>query len=184
MTFTAGKGMLWYHTAESSVRALLFPLQISAALLPCTSRADTAALDVAAPKAQARADLAELGLAKAEQRLPWQLSGGMAQRLAFAAARAGGAQITVADESTKGLDADRRDDVLTVLREELAQGGLLTITHDLALAAGLGGEILVMQGGRVVERCPAKEVLNTPHTSKMTVAARAMAKRRTFGHLS
>lgn len=115
-----------------------------------------------APKAQARADLAELGLAEAAQRFPWQLSGGMAQRLAFAAARAGGARITVADEPTKGLDADRRDDVLALLRQGLAQGGLLTITHDLALAAGLGGEILVMQGGTVVERGPAAQVLQAP----------------------
>ncbi|MDZ4312119.1 MAG: ATP-binding cassette domain-containing protein [Cypionkella sp.] len=115
-----------------------------------------------APKAQAYVDLAALGLDGAGDRFPWQLSGGMAQRLAFAAARAGGAKITVADEPTKGLDADRRDDVLALLRQGLADGGLLTITHDLTLAAGLGGEILVMQGGTVVERGPAARVLSAP----------------------
>lgn len=116
-----------------------------------------------APAAQARADLAALDLAGAAGQFPWQMSGGMAQRLAFAAARAGGAPITVADEPTKGLDADRRDDVLALLSAGLAQGGaLLTITHDLALAAGLGGEILVMQGGIVVERGPAAQVLGAP----------------------
>lgn len=115
------------------------------------------------PVTRARADLAALGLAGSERLYPWQISGGMAQRLAFAAARAGGGRILVADEPTKGLDADRRDDVLALLQRELDEGGgLLTITHDLALAAGLGGEILVMQGGAVVERGLAAQVLATP----------------------
>ena len=116
-----------------------------------------------APEQSAKADLAGLGLEGAGGKYPWQLSGGMAQRLAFAAARAGGARITVADEPTKGLDSDRRDDVLALLRRGLeGGGGLLTITHDLTLAAGLGGEILVMQGGTVVERGPAERVLAAP----------------------
>jgi peptide/nickel transport system ATP-binding protein len=115
------------------------------------------------PGTRAKADLAELGLAEAGAKFPWQLSGGMAQRLAFAAARAGGARITIADEPTKGLDSDRRDDVLALLKRGLeGGGGLLTITHDLTLAAGLGGEILVMQGGTVVERGPAARVLTAP----------------------
>ncbi|WP_137157736.1 ATP-binding cassette domain-containing protein [Rhizobium sp. FKL33] len=112
---------------------------------------------------RAAADLADLGLAGAEQKFPWELSGGMAQRLAFAAARAGGGAITVADEPTKGLDAGRRDDVLALLRRGIDDGGgLLTITHDLQLAAGLGGEILVMRGGDVVERGPAERILSEP----------------------
>lgn len=115
------------------------------------------------PGDRAGADLADLGLAGAERKFPWELSGGMAQRLAFAAARAGGGAITVADEPTKGLDAGRRDDVLALLRRGIADGGgLLTITHDLQLAAGLGGEILVMQGGDVVERGPAEHILSQP----------------------
>lgn len=115
------------------------------------------------PGARAEADLAALGLSGSNQKFPWELSGGMAQRLAFAAARAGGAAITVADEPTKGLDAGRRDDVLALLRRGIEDGGgLLTITHDLHLAAGLGGEILVMQGGDVVERGPAERILSTP----------------------
>jgi ABC-type glutathione transport system ATPase component len=115
------------------------------------------------PSARAQADLAELGLRGAGSKYPWQLSGGMAQRVAFAAARAGGAKLTIADEPTKGLDADRRDDVLALLKRGLENGGgLLTITHDIALAEGLGGDILVMQGGTVVERGPAAKVLNEP----------------------
>ncbi|MFC6672359.1 ATP-binding cassette domain-containing protein [Marinobacterium aestuariivivens] len=87
----------------------------------------------------AQTDLAALGLAGAQRRYPHQLSGGMAQRAAFAAARAGGARILLADEPTKGLDAARRDEVAGLLLREVAAGGsLLVITHDLALAQRLG----------------------------------------------
>ena len=108
-------------------------------------------------------DLAELGLEGAGAARPDQLSGGMAQRVAFAAARAGGARIVVADEPTKGLDIARRDDVIALLMAGLRQGGgLLTITHDLALARQIGGELIVMLKGRVVERGPAAEILTHP----------------------
>lgn len=115
------------------------------------------------PRAKAEADLSSIGLGGCGRSWPWQLSGGMAQRLAFMASRAGGARVVVADEPTKGLDAARRDDVLRLLQRGLGEGGsVLTITHDLALARGLGGEVLVMREGRVVERGPAEQVLNAP----------------------
>ena len=59
----------------------------------------------------------------------------MAQRVAFAAATISGARFLIADEPTKGLDSVARDDMAGLLREHVAQGGLLlTITHDIALA--------------------------------------------------
>ncbi|MDD1781168.1 ATP-binding cassette domain-containing protein [Enterovibrio sp. ZSDZ35] len=107
--------------------------------------------------------LAAMGLSEAKHRFPFELSGGMAQRLAVAAARAGGAKIVVADEPTKGLDISRRDDVAAQLRSVPESGGaLLTITHDLQLAEALGGEIIVMREGRVVEKGPATSVLSSP----------------------
>ena len=113
---------------------------------------------------QAASDLLALGLEPAAGRAyPHQLSGGMAQRVAIAAARAGGAALLLADEPTKGLDADRRDAVAALLRGALDAGGtLLCITHDVALARALGGEALVMLGGEVVERGPAARVLAAP----------------------
>ncbi|MCA1177457.1 MULTISPECIES: ABC transporter ATP-binding protein [unclassified Pantoea] len=111
-------------------------------------------------------DLAQLGLQVAAQKFPWQLSGGMAQRAAFAAARSGGAEILIADEPTKGLDVSRRDDVSALLRREVAEGGtLLTITHDIALARQLGGDVIVMHKGKVIEQGTAQQVLHTPQQS-------------------
>ena len=83
----------------------------------------------------------------------------MAQRVAIAAARAGGARIVIADEPTKGLDAARRDDVATLLLAEMGEtGGLLVITHDLALARRLGGRLIVLRGGEVVEQGACQQV--------------------------
>ncbi|MBM3604846.1 MAG: ABC transporter ATP-binding protein [Alphaproteobacteria bacterium] len=113
-------------------------------------------------RAAAERDLEQLGLRDAGDRRPDQLSGGMAQRVAFAAARTGG-RIVIADEPTKGLDAARRDDVAQLLLSEVQKGGaLLTITHDLALARALGGDLMVVREGQVVEEGPAARALSQP----------------------
>lgn len=117
--------------------------------------------------AQARAatvrDFEALGLNGAERRVPGALSGGMAQRVAYAAATAGGAPILLADEPTKGLDADRTETIVRLLEDVPKQGGtLLAITHDAAVARKLGGDVLIMRHGDVVECGPAKQVLSAP----------------------
>ncbi|GGY02029.1 ABC transporter ATP-binding protein [Litchfieldella qijiaojingensis] len=115
--------------------------------------------------AAARRDLAGLGLQDAGHKLPSELSGGMAQRVAFAAASAGGAHIVIADEPTKGLDATRRDAVVALLARTSDDGGsLLTITHDIEVARRLGGEVAILRQGQVVERGPAKRVLTSPQS--------------------
>ncbi|UUW73041.1 ABC transporter ATP-binding protein [Pseudomonas oryzihabitans] len=114
-------------------------------------------------RAKASADLARLGLAGAERKYPFQLSGGMAQRLAFAATHAGGSPVLIADEPTKGLDRDRIDEVIDLLKAMLAEGGsLLIITHDLKVARRLGGEVMIMLKGRVIESGTAEQVLGQP----------------------
>ena len=118
-----------------------------------------------AAKRMARHDLAAFGIdERMADRFPHQLSGGMAQRVAIAAARAGGAAILLADEPTKGLDASRRDEVVGSLRAAIEGGGaLLCITHDIAVARALGGTIAVMLNGAVVEQGPAEQVLAAPN---------------------
>lgn len=112
-----------------------------------------------------REDLARMGLSHAGDALPMTLSGGMAQRVAFAAARAGGAAIVIADEPTKGLDAERRDDAVTLLKKALDDGGaLLTITHDIDVARKLGGDVMVIREGQVLESGPAETLLANPQS--------------------
>ncbi|RCS21738.1 ABC transporter ATP-binding protein [Phyllobacterium salinisoli] len=120
-------------------------------------------LEAAAAMKAAADDLTALGVAGAGRKLPGELSGGMAQRVAFAAARAGGARIIIADEPTKGLDVARRDEVIALLMKEVEAGGaVLTITHDLALARQMGGDFAVMFDGSIVEQGEADMVLSAP----------------------
>ena len=119
------------------------------------------------PRAEARAEaealLTTFGLADAGRRFPFQLSGGMAQRVALAVLRAADAPVLLADEPTKGLDAARRDEAALRLREEAERGRtVLAVTHDVAVARALGGEAAVMLDGEVVERGKAARVLSRP----------------------
>lgn len=110
-----------------------------------------------------RARLRELGLEAASRRYPFQLSGGMCQRVALAIARAAETDLLLADEPTKGLDRALRDDVANGLKAEADRGrSLITITHDVAVARVLGGKVGVMLDGAMVEYGPAGSVLDSP----------------------
>ena len=107
--------------------------------------------------------LEALGLDGAEPRLPGHLSGGMAQRVAFAAATAGRAPILLADEPTKGLDSERQEHVIGLFEQVPKEGGtLVAITHEVAVAEALGGEIIVLRQGRVVEQGETTSILANP----------------------
>lgn len=107
--------------------------------------------------------LGQVGLAGSGGAYPHTLSGGMAQRVAYAAATIGGARLLILDEPSKGLDRASVDQLADLLLGHLDEGGLLlTITHDLRLARRLGGEVMVMREAAVVESGPAEEVLVAP----------------------
>ncbi len=94
---------------------------------------------------------------------PRMLSGGMAQRAAIATALGAPAGLVLVDEPTKGLDAPLRDrvrDNIRLLRDE--GRALVVVTHDLALARDLGGQVLVLRDGVVVEQGPAERILTHP----------------------
>jgi len=113
----------------------------------------------------ADSDFEAVGLFHDGHKLPGQLSGGMAQRVAFCAATAGGARLLLADEPTKGLDASKRDYIVSLLHAHSFDGGaVLTITHDIEVAQQLAGTIIVMRNGRVVETGTADQLLTSPRT--------------------
>lgn len=112
---------------------------------------------------KAREHLTEAGLGGALRHYPWQVSGGMAQRAAASMALAGGADILLADEPTKGLDRYWTDQVIARLQAIRAAGGcVIIITHDLRVARAMGGRLMVMQQGEVVEDGETAEVLAAP----------------------
>lgn len=87
---------------------------------------------------------------------PHELSGGLAQRAAIAAALAPDPALLIADEPTSALDVMARSSVLAVIDEQVrARGmGVILIGHDLPLVSRYCDRMLVMRGGAVVEELP------------------------------
>lgn len=109
--------------------------------------------------------LAEVGLgAEAHDRLPSALSGGQRQRVAVARALALKPELIVADEPMSALDASVKAQIAALFAELRDRTGatFLIVAHDLALMAQLADRLVVMQGGRVVEDAPAREIAEAP----------------------
>jgi peptide/nickel transport system ATP-binding protein len=97
-------------------------------------------------------------------RYPHQLSGGERQRVMLARAYLLKPKVIVADEAISMLDVAVRAVIMNILMDFRENLGISTvfITHDLSAAYYLGGEIMVMQRGRVVETGSAVDVMNNP----------------------
>jgi peptide/nickel transport system ATP-binding protein len=99
---------------------------------------------------------------RARQR-PGQLSGGLRQRALIASAIALDPDIVIADEPTTALDVTVQAQVLAELEKMKQRGAsIILISHDLSVVAQLADQILVMQGGAVLEQGTAAEVLGAP----------------------
>ena len=92
---------------------------------------------------------------------PHHLSGGMKQRVLLAMALAGDPVLLLADEPTKGLDPEAVAAVAALLRS-LADEAVLAVTHDLGFARALGGRVVVMYAGTVVEDTTASALIRAP----------------------
>ncbi len=122
-------------------------------------------------KKEARAEalrmLNKVGIPNAEQRIddyPHQLSGGMRQRVMIAMALINGPELLIADEPTTALDVTVQAQILELLAELQAEfnTAIILITHDLGIVADMADEIVVMYGGRIVERAGLNELFYQP----------------------
>ena len=95
---------------------------------------------------------------------PFELSGGMCQRVVIALALACRPQLLIADEPTTGLDVTTQKTVMDLIVELTKRRGMSTIliTHDLGLAASYCDRVVVMEKGRVVETAPSREIFTAP----------------------
>ena len=95
---------------------------------------------------------------------PFELSGGMCQRVVIALALACNPQLLIADEPTTGLDVTTQKAVMDLIVELTKRRAMSTIliTHDLGLAAAYCDRVVVMEKGRVVETAKAVDIFANP----------------------
>ena len=103
---------------------------------------------------------------------PFELSGGMCQRVVIALALACRPQLLIADEPTTGLDVTTQKAVMDLVVELTRERGMSTIliTHDLGLAAAYCDRVVVMEKGHVVETADSRDDLQearAPYTRKL-----------------
>ena len=117
------------------------------------------------PRAEAervvKAILADVGITDPERRMrqkPYELSGGLLQRVMIAAAMACEPTLLLADEPTTALDVTTQEEVMAILDEQRTARGLamLFVSHDLDLADAVCDRIAVMKDGRIVEELGAE----------------------------
>jgi peptide/nickel transport system ATP-binding protein len=124
-------------------------------------------LDRRAAQARAIALLARVGLTDSEsvyRQYPFELSGGMAQRVLIAIAVSCGPQLLIADEATTALDVTVQAEVLALLDELRREQGLtlIFVSHDLAVVSRICENVVVMRDGAVLEAGPTAQVLGNP----------------------
>ncbi|WP_312973285.1 nickel import ATP-binding protein NikD [Atlantibacter sp.] len=113
------------------------------------------------------ATLASVGLEEAERVLglyPFEMSGGMLQRMMIALAVLSDAPFIIADEPTTDLDALAQARILELLEDQMRQRapGMLLVTHDMGVVARLADEVAVMENGKIVERGDVQTLFRAP----------------------
>jgi peptide/nickel transport system ATP-binding protein len=111
--------------------------------------------------------LKDVGFPNPEERLksfPFQLSGGLRQRVAIAMALINRPKILIADEPTTSLDVSVQKGILDLIRKRTIEDkiGCIFISHDLGVIAEVADRVIIMYSGQVVEEGPMESVLTNP----------------------
>lgn len=108
-----------------------------------------------------------VGISDPETRIeqyPHELSGGMRQRVMIAIALACNPHLLIADEPTTALDVTIQAQILELLKkiQKKTDAGIILITHDLGIVAGMCDRVLVMYAGQIIEEGSVEEIYYSP----------------------
>jgi peptide/nickel transport system ATP-binding protein len=111
--------------------------------------------------------LGEVGISAPRERaaaFPYQLSGGLRQRVMIAMATACSPKLLIADEPTTALDVTIQAQILELMRRISRDAGtaILLITHDMGVVAGMADRVLVVYAGQIVEDAPVRDLFARP----------------------
>lgn len=115
---------------------------------------------------------------------PFELSGGMRQRIVIALAMVARPMLLIADEPTTALDVTVQAEILNLIRALAVDHGtaVLFVSHDLAVISELCSRVFVMYGGEIVEQGPTRAILDQPQhpytQALIAVLPRVEAKRK------
>jgi peptide/nickel transport system ATP-binding protein len=120
-------------------------------------------VDTGEARRQAIEMLDRVGIPNAAQRFdeyPHQLSGGMRQRVMIAMALVNSPELLIADEPTTALDVTVQAQIIELLHDLQKEFGtaIILITHDLGVVADMADQVVVMYGGRLVERGTVRDI--------------------------
>lgn len=111
--------------------------------------------------------LARVGLQEKADQYPQKLSGGQKQRLAIVRALAMEPDVMLFDEPTSALDPELTGEVLKVIRSLAEQKTtMIIVTHEMAFARDVADEVMFMDGGIIVEKGPARQVIEHPREER------------------
>ncbi|HLU61477.1 MAG TPA: ectoine/hydroxyectoine ABC transporter ATP-binding protein EhuA [Gammaproteobacteria bacterium] len=153
-------GMVFQHFHLFPHLSVLENLTLAPRLVQSVAAADA--------EAAARELLERVGLADKADAWPEQLSGGQKQRVAIARALAMQPDIMLFDEVTSALDPEMVGEVLDVLRElgRSTDMSMLLVTHEMDFAYQFADRVVFMDGGRVVEMGPPKQLFDQPREER------------------
>lgn len=131
--------------------------------------------------------LTMVGINEPQKRLtqyPHEFSGGMRQRAMIAMALAGAPKLLIADEPTTALDVTIQAQILELLKDIQKKTGMaiVLITHDLGIVADMADEVIVMYGGKVVEKGSVYSIFNNPHHPYTKGLIRSLPDLNNKGH--
>ena len=110
---------------------------------------------------------------------PFELSGGLRQRVLLASAFMMGPRLILADEPTTALDVTTQAEILAILKDCASKAGaaVLLITHNVGVVWGLCDSVHVMRRGEIVEHGPARAVLSAPRHAYTRTLCEALPER-------